>query len=165
MNEQMTAADAQRALDEIARHRRAFARRLRLPGWYLAPYVLATVALFVDPALTVRPHHHLPWSAVPIVIVAATVVLSLSGLALRQASGARLPTDTARVYPSTRRVSLVALAIVVLGSAATWTAAASLSWPASLACGLTCAGLLVVAQQRTLAAIRRDISTGRAGER
>ena len=161
MSERISPTDARDALSRVADARRLMAARVVLPHWYRALYALAAMAVFVVPALAVRPHHALPWLVVPIVIVAASVVLGLHTTVLRISSGSRVSSDDIRRFPATRPAFLALVGIVVVGSAATWVAA-SISWLLALACGLVSAALLCVARSRSVAAVRRDVRAGTA---
>jgi hypothetical protein len=175
MVESVTTTDARRDLDAVQRQRQLLADRIRPPYWYLILCGLALLALFVVPALTVRLHHHVAWSVVSTVIALATAVLSISNAVLSRTAGARIPADRVRAFPGTLRPTLAVLAIVVVGSAVTGTTAATVSWIASLTCGVASAALVLVAQQRVLGAqqrvlgaqqrvlgaLRSDIRTGR----
>ena len=153
---------AQASLDRVAQVRGTLSDRVRLPAWYQALYTVAATALFVVPALVVRPHHHLPWSVIPVVTVAASVVIALQNVILRGHAKVHVAYAPTRTYPGTRVPIAVALMIVVGGSVATWLTAEHVSWGVSLACGLVSVGLLTAARQWTIAAVRRDIRTGRA---
>jgi hypothetical protein len=156
---EITPSEAQQSLQRIARERQTLADRIRLPGWYLALYVLAALVLFALPALVVAPHHRLATAILPVTIVAASAVLGLLDTVIRHVSGTRLSTDDTRSHPESRRPSLVVLGVVVCGSAATWIAAANASWAVSLVCGLVSAVLLVAARLRAVSAVRRHVSS------
>jgi hypothetical protein len=162
MDESVAGADPRQALDEVARQRNVLAGRIRMPGWYRVLYGVALVALFVFPALTARAGDDVSWPVVAAVQAPAVIVLGLQNAVIRRYSGARLPADTPRAFPSIRRPILATVAVVVIGGAVTWTTAVAVSWLVSLACGLVCAALVLVEQERALAAIRRDIRTGKA---
>jgi hypothetical protein len=160
MSSPVSRAEAAHALDHASSARRALAERVRVPGWYAVLYGLSAAALFVVPSLVVRPHHHLPWSVVPIVIVAASVVLALQGPVLRARSGVGGSLDDPRRFPALRAPTILVAVIVVAGSALTWLAATSATWGVALACGVLCTLLLCAARLRALAAVRHDIRTG-----
>jgi hypothetical protein len=154
---EITPDEAQRSLRRIARERRALADRIRLPGWYLAAYVIAALVLFGLPALVAGDHRLAAW-IVPVTILSASLVLGLLDTVVRRVSGARVSTGDAWAYPPTRRPGLILAAVVVCGSAATWIAAENTGWAISLACGLVSAALLVSARLRMLAAVRSEIA-------
>lgn len=155
----------QQALAAITRQRSELARRIRMPGWYLALYAAALLSLFVVPSLITAAGRNPSAALVPAVMLPALVVLGLQAAVISHASGARLPVNTIRAYPSARRAVLVCLAALAGGSAATWVTAVNTPWPGSLACGVACGAAVTAAQLWTLAAIRSDIRTGRAAAR
>jgi hypothetical protein len=157
---QVSAAEASEALKRVSAARRALAERVRLPLWYSLLYAASAFALFLLPALVVRPHHHLPWGVVPIVILAASIVLAMHGPVLRASSGVRVSAEDARSFSAVKPAVILVVGIVALGSALTWLAATTASWGVALACGAISALALCGARAWTLVALRHDIRVG-----
>src|SRR3954468_18198999 len=132
------------------------ADRVRVPAWYTAVSAVALVALFAAPALTKHGHREVAVWAITIPCVA---ILGLIGFVIRRNSGLNLSRDSSAL-PSTRPITYATLIAVAIGATITWLVADWGTAGATLAAGAISALLVLVVEQQSLAAVRREIRHG-----
>jgi len=140
-----------------AQRREEIADRIRIPVWYMLLSGVALVALFAAPALTKHGHREIAVWAITIPCIA---IIGLVGFVIRHNSGLNLSRDS-RTLPSTRPVTYATLIAVAIGTTITWLVADWGTAGATLAAGAICAAVVLVVEQQSLAAIRREIRHGR----
>lgn len=154
-------ADPRAALDEVARQRDQLAERIRVPGWYVAVDLLALAVLFSITGIA-RRLDSWPRSSYVIapVLFLAIMVFSQWPLVVRYVTGARLPANIRRAYPSMRRPFIATAVTYALGLIVGMVTAETAPWAIWVLCSLAFAVLVLIGQLRLLAAIRHDIRTG-----
>ena len=139
-----------------AQRREEIADKVKIPLWYLLLTGLALVALFAAPALTKHGHRDI---AVWAITIPCVVIIGLVGFVIRHNSGLNLSGDS-NALPSTRPITYATLIAVAIGATITWLVADWGTAGETLVAGAISAVVVLVVEQQTLAAVRREIRHG-----
>ncbi|MCO5995791.1 hypothetical protein [Actinoallomurus rhizosphaericola] len=148
-------------LEQLRRQRATLAERIRLPWWYLTVAAVMMATVMTAPFLS---EYFSPvvseWAA----LVPLLVMIGLDRLWART-TGVKLPRRMTRSYPSVRPIRWVTLAVAIVGYVTERLLLAHGQTALAVVVVVIMAAVTVGLLVRRTAAVRKDITEGRATSR